>query len=539
MFETRWDEKAAREFYDRGYWSKRTFFDILSEKARLHPTREAFKDAYRSITYAELKNEIERCAEVFRRNGIGKGDMVAVQLANRIEFCVVVYSLELAGAIANNLNPDFRSVEVDYILRFSNAKAYVCANEFKGFNYVPMIKSLQPSLPQLKLIATVDDNPDSGVISIKDELRQVQPIAEGMRVRMSPDEVMRMAFTSGTTGNPKGVMHSFNTSLCTNEILSKNLSMTSEDVMLIFMPVGLNAGYLNTMQVIQAGARGVLMERFSPAEALALIEKERVTIMLSPPAGLVMMMQVPDFTSYDLKSLRVVLTGGATTSVATLKAFSTSVGAKIIDIYGMLESGYHTHTRLDDDFDKVIGSVGRVVEIMGLRIVDEGGRDVPDGEEGEILAYGPSVHLGYFNNPTANAEAFLPGGWFRSGDLGFVVDDKKNLRISGRRKEIINRGGKKFFPREIEEILFQHPKILNVALVGIPDERLGEKTCACVIPKPGVSIDLAEIIAFVKGKVADYKLPEQLVIRAGFPMTATGKIRRPILASEVAQGVNG
>jgi acyl-CoA synthetase (AMP-forming)/AMP-acid ligase II len=401
-----------------------------------------------------------------------------------------------------------------------------------------MIKSLQPSLPGLKLIATVDDAADAGVVSIKDELKRTQPIAEAKRVRMSPDEVMRMAFTSGTTGNPKGVMHSFNTSLCTNEILSRNLKMTSEDVTLIFMPVGLNAGYLNTMQVIQAGARGVLMERFSPAAALALIQKERVTIMLSPPAGLVMMMQVPDFASYDLKSLRVVLTGGATTSVATLKAFATSVGAKIIDIYGMLESGYHTHTRLADDFDKVIGSVGRVVEIMGLRIVDEEGRDVGPGEEGEILACGPSVHLGYFNNPAANAEAFLPGGWFRTGDLGLFVDDKKNVRISGRRKEIINRGGKKYFPREVEEILFQHPKILNVAVVGVPDERLGERNCVCVIPKQGASIELSEIVGFLKGKVADYKLPEQLVIRTDFPMTATGKIRRPILAKEVAQETN-
>jgi non-ribosomal peptide synthetase component E (peptide arylation enzyme) len=538
MFETRWDEKAAREFYERGYWSKRTFFDTLSEKARLHPAREAFKDTYRSLTYAQLKNEVERCAEVFRRHGIGKGAVVAVQLANRIEFCVVVYSLELVGAIANNLNPDFRAMEVEYILRFSTAKAYVCANEFKGFNYVPMIKSLQPSLPKLKLIATVDDSTETGVVSIKSELKRAQPISDGTRVRMSPDEVMRMAFTSGTTGNPKGVMHSFNTSLCTNDILSKNLNMTSEDVMLIFMPMGLNAGYLNTMQVIQAGARGVLMERFSPPAALALIQQERVTIMLSPPAGLVMMMQMPDFASYDLKSLRVVLTGGATTSVATLKAFATSVGAKIIDIYGMLESGYHTHTRLDDDFDKVIGSVGRVVEIMGLRIVDEEGRDVAPGEEGEILAYGPSVHLGYFNNATANAEAFLPGGWFRTGDLGVFVDERKNVRISGRRKEIINRGGKKYFPREVEEILFQHPKILNVAVVGVPDERLGEKNCVCVIPKPGASIELDEIVGFLKGKVADYKLPEQLVIRTEFPMTATGKIRRPIMAKEVAQETN-
>jgi len=535
MFDIRWNEKQALEFYGKGYWSKRTFYDILSDKAAAHPDREVFKDSRRAITYRQLKNEVERCAEIYRRNGVGRGDVVAVQIANRIDFCVVVYALELVGAIANNLNPDFRAVEVDYILRFSNAKGYVCANEFKNFHYVPMIRELRTKLPNLSMIATVDESPEAGVISIRDELARVAPIDERHRIRMDSDEVMRMAFTSGTTGNPKGVMHSFNTTLCTNDVLNKNLGMSPDDVMLIFMPVGLNAGYLNTMQVIQAGARGVLMERFSPPAALALIQQERVTVMLSPPAGLVMMMQVPDFDSYNLKSLRVVLTGGATTSVETLKAFGKSVGAKIVDIYGMLESGYHTHTRLDDDFDKVIGTVGRVVEIMGLRIADEQGRDVKPGEEGEILAFGPSIHLGYFNNPTANFDAFLPDGWFRTGDLGHIVDEKGNVRISGRRKEIINRGGKKYFPREVEEILFQHPKVVNVAIVGVPDPRLGEKNCVCIIPKPGASVDLAEIVTFLKGKVADYKLPEQLVIRTEFPMTATGKIRRAVLAGEVGK----
>jgi non-ribosomal peptide synthetase component E (peptide arylation enzyme) len=201
----------------------------------------------------------------------------------------------------------------------------------------------------------------------------------------------------------------------------------------------------------------------------------------------------------------------------------------------MLETGYHTYTRFSDDPQKVNGTIGRVVSGMELALLDETGREVPQGAVGEIAARGPSVHLGYHDNPAANAETFTADGWFRSGDLGRYVDADGNVEIVGRRKEIINRGGKKFFPREVEEILYTHPKILHAAIVGIADARLGERNCLCVIPKEGQHLTLAEMVEFLKGQVADYKLPEVLFEVDELPMTPTGKLRRHVLGEQIAK----
>ena len=198
----------------------------------------------------------------------------------------------------------------------------------------------------------------------------------------------------------------------------------------------------------------------------------------------------------------------------------------------MLETGFHTFTRFEDDPEAVAGTIGRPAPEMALRLIDEHGRDVPPGAEGEIAAKGPSVHLGYYKNPQANAELFTADGWFRTGDLG-VMEPSGNVRIVGRLKEMINRGGKKFFPREIEEILYTHPKILHAAIVGVPDPRLGERNCLCVIPRPGAAMSLEEVVGFLKGGVATYKLPEEIEVFDEFPFTPTGKIQRHALTRQV------
>jgi acyl-CoA synthetase (AMP-forming)/AMP-acid ligase II len=280
------------------------------------------------------------------------------------------------------------------------------------------------------------------------------------------------------------------------------------------------------------GARVVLLDRFSGRAALELIERERVTFIPSAPASLIAMLNDPELERFDLRSLRVVITGGASCPVETIRAYRQKIPGHLIELYGMLETGFHTFTRLTDDSEAVTGTIGRAAAGMGLRLIDGEGRDVPAGAEGEIAAEGPSVHLGYHRNPAANAELFTSDGWFRTGDLG-QLDAAGNVRIVGRLKEMINRGGKKFFPREIEEILYTHPKILHAAIVGVPDPRLGERNCLCVIPRAGASLSLEEAVAFLKGDVATYKLPEEIEVFAEFPFTPTGKIQRHALTREV------
>ncbi len=534
QFETVLKPELAQRWRAAGEWRDETFFDILSARAAAHPDREVFADGQGRITFGELKDKVARCAAFLRRIGINRGDVVTIQLPNRIAFPIAFFALELIGAIANKVNPDFRVRELDYILRFSGSKAFICPNSFRGFDYVAMARQLREGIPALTHLVVAGE-PADGEWNLEHGIATTAPLPAAERVRMSADEIFRMAFTSGTTGNPKCVLHSFNSTLPAVRQINADMGLTERDVQLVYLPVCLNWGYLCLLQAVVSGSRAVLLERFSAKAALELIQRERVTYIATAPASIVAMLNEPDLARYDVSSLRVVITGGASAAIETIRDYQARMPGHLIELYGMLETGFHSYTRFSDDPAKVNGTIGRVVSSMDLKILDEAGSEMARGEVGEIAALGPSVHLGYHANADANAEAFTAEGWFRTGDLGRVVDAAGNVEIVGRRKEIINRGGKKFFPREVEEILYTHPKVMHAAMVGIADARLGERNCLCVIPKAGQSVTLEDMIGHLKGQLADYKLPEELHIVAELPFTATGKLRRHVLAERIAK----
>jgi non-ribosomal peptide synthetase component E (peptide arylation enzyme) len=534
-FETVLKPELAQRWRAAGEWREETPFAILAAQASRTPDRVAFIDGQARITYGELKDKVERCAQFLRSIGIERGDVVTIQLPNRIAFPIVFFALELIGAIANKVNPDFRIRELDYILRFSGSKGFICPTTFKGFDYVGLARQLREAIPALTHVV-LSGEPVKGEWHLERGIAEALALPPDERVRMSADQIFRMAFTSGTTGNPKCVLHSFNTTLPAVRQINRDMLVTEKDVQLVYLPVCLNWGYLCLLQAILSGSKAVLLERFSAKAALELIERERVTYIATAPASIVAMLNEPELSSYDVASLRVVITGGASAAIETIRAYQARMPGHLIELYGMLETGFHSYTRFSDDPAKVNGTIGRVVSSMGLKILDEAGRDVSPGEVGEIAALGPSVHLGYHANAAANAEAFTGEGWFRTGDLGRIVDQVGNVEIVGRRKEIINRGGKKFFPREVEELLYTHPKVMHAAMVGVADARLGERNCLCVIPKAGQAVTLPEMIAHLKGQVADYKLPEELHIVAELPFTATGKLRRHVLTDMIAKG---
>jgi non-ribosomal peptide synthetase component E (peptide arylation enzyme) len=509
-------------------WLDRTVFDILDERATAYPRRVAIKDRSGATTYGQLKDRIERAAQFYRSIGIRKGDVVTIQLPNRVEFAVAFIALELLGAIANKVNPDFRARELDYMLKFSGSSAYVFPKEWKDFDYAGMARGLAQGNLDLKRLIVLG-GAVQGMYDFDAGVAAAPPIATADRVHMDPNEVCRMCFTSGTTGNPKCALHSFNTTLYAVDLLNTDMQVTEREVMLVFLPLGLNWGYITLLQNILAGGRLVLMERFNPRAALELIQNERVTYIPTAPAGLVALLNAPDSKSFDVSSLRVVITGGASAAVETIREYQKRMKGHLIELYGMLEAGFQTYTRFTDDPQKVNGTIGRPVRAMELRIVDAQGNDVPPGEIGELMSRGPSIHLGYHNNPAANAAAFNDEGWFRTGDLGRVVDADGNVQITGRSKEIINRGGKKFFPREVEEILYTHPGVMHAAMIGMPDPRFGERNCLCVVPKGDKAPTLEEFVAFLRDQVADYKLPESVEEFSELPMTGSGKIQRHVL----------
>jgi acyl-CoA synthetase (AMP-forming)/AMP-acid ligase II len=588
-FATRLTPAMAARWRGAGLWSDETFASVLARRVRATPEREALTDGTRRLSYRELADGIDRMAARLRALGIAAGDVVTIQLPNWIEFAFVFFALERLGAVAVTVSVDFRSRELEYIMRFAGSKMFVCCGQFRGFDHAAMAAELKPKLPSLAAIGIIGGAAPPGMVSLDDVAAGRGAPAGFAPVAMDADTVMRMAFTSGTTGNPKGVMHSHNTTLAAARILNGDLGLSADDVMMIWLPLGLNWGYLTLVQSVLAGAKAVLLDRFAPATALDLIARERVTYIPTAPASLTAILAEPDLDRRDLSSLRIVVSGGASAPVETIRTWrravlaseasgqrghpevrahsasedarkraddtrpeaassaraavlaseasgqrghSISARGALLELLGMLETGYQAYTRPSDDPERVAGSVGVPASHMGLRLVDSDWRDVPQGEEGEICCDGPSVHLGYHNNPSANAEAFLPDGWFRSGDLG-VIDPDGRLRIVGRLKEMINRGGKKFFPREIEEILYTHPQVLYAAIVGIPDARLGERNCLCLVPRPGEPPTLESITAFLGDSVATYKLPERLELFTQFPFTPTGKIQRHALVREV------
>jgi non-ribosomal peptide synthetase component E (peptide arylation enzyme) len=520
--------ELAAKYTREKLWMQKTVFDILAEQAANHPDRIAIKDQHGAISYRVLKDRIDRAAQFCRSIGIRRGDVVTIQLPNRIEFAVAFIALELLGAIANKVNPDFRARELGYMLKFSGSSAYVFPKQWKDFDYAGMARGLQRENPALKRLIVVGGAVD-GMHDFDHGVASAAPIAAANKVHMDPDEVCRMCFTSGTTGDPKCALHSFNTTLYAVELLNHDMEVTEREVFLAFLPLGLNWGYITLLQSILAGATLVLMERFNPRAALELIQNERVTYIPTAPAGLVGMLNAPGAETFDVSSLRVVITGGASAAVETIRDYQTRMKGHLIELYGMLEAGFQTYTRFTDDPQKVNGTIGRPVRAMELRIVDAEGNDVPSGETGELMSRGPSIHLGYHENPAANALAFNSEGWFRTGDLGRVVDADGNVQITGRSKEIINRGGKKFFPREVEEILYTHPGVMHAAMIGLPDARLGERNCLCVVPKSDVVPTVEEFVDFLRDQVADYKLPESVERFSELPMTGSGKIQRHVL----------
>ena len=524
-FHTRLTDAMIAEYTGSGFWCDDTFHDILARHAHAFPEREVLYDRHQRITYRGLYERVDAVACALHRCGIGPGDVVTIQLPNWIDFACAFFAAERLGAIALQVSPDFREHEMAFILDFSASAAFICAREFRGFEYLPMIKGLQDQLPSLRVIACTEATSEPNVVNLQDAINGKECARDFEPYHMDAHQVYRMAFTSGTTGNPKAVIHNHNTTLSAARIQNQDLKITGDDVFLLYLPLGLNWGFLALLQTIIAGARAVLLDRFSAEDALALIDSEQITYIPTAPASIIAMLNSPALANADLGSLKTVVSGGASCPVETIREYRREMKGQFIELYGMLESGFHAYTRASDDPELVSGTVGKTASGLGLRILDAEGDDQPPGEEGEIAGKGPSIHLGYHNNPAANRQAFTTDGWYRTGDLGYV-DERGNLVISGRSKEIINRGGKKFHPREVEEILYTHPKVQHAAIIGVHDTRLGERNCLCVVPRAGQTVTLEEMLHMLRGRVATYKLPESLRIVDELPFTPTGKLQR-------------
>ncbi|MDH6574189.1 acyl-CoA synthetase (AMP-forming)/AMP-acid ligase II [Streptomyces sp. SAI-117] len=529
--------ELIERYTSAGYWSDTTLADVFRRNAQEFPDKVAYIDGRSEVTWGALWQISGEVASGLARRGVERGDVVAVQLPNRIEFVHVLAAVVRLGAVICQYPPDYRAREIEFILGFSEAHTVVMADRWRDFDYTAMIDGIRGDLPRLvnTVAVPMGDTPaelDGDRWITLDQLR-----ADPDPHDLAPDrpsganDVMRISFTSGTTGEPKAVIHTANTTLFTIQKEIEERGVNGDFTLLVLLPVGLNAGFFALLEAALAGCRIVLMEKFRPAALLDLVERYQVNSFIAAPTALIAILNEESLDSRDLSSLRVVETGGSSTPTEVLRAANERLGCPVVDLYGMLESGITACTSPDEPYQEWVGTVGRPYPWMEVRVLDSDDQDVPVGTEGEIVKSGPAITVGYYRNPAKNQESWTADGWFRSGDRGcFGVDGR--LTISGRSKDMIIHGGANIWPRELEEVLTKHPDVVEVAVIGIHNDYFGENVCACLVPRPGTSPTMDDVISFMQNSVAKYKLPQHVELFESFPLGPTGKVLKRELAEE-------
>src|SRR2546423_1638128 len=531
-------EVRARLFDDyrrRGAWGKRTFNRVLEEACtRLWPDGEfvvASPTRPASLTYREMHQRAGRLAGALSEIGLRKGDVLALEMPNWMEACLAYLAAAHLGLVVVPIIHIYRAKEVEFILRQSGAKAFMIPDTWSGVDYLATLSEIRDRLPALEHVIVVGDKVPDGCIAWPDlEMRGTD---EFPAPEISPDEPHVLAYTSGTTADPKGVVHSHNTLLAECRAIVDSSGGGPPDVFLCPNPIGHIAGiYSALIAPFLLGYRKlVLMDGWDPKWALDLVAEHRVTRTGGATFFLMTMLSHPEFSSVDTSSLEAFGLGGANVMAAPVQQ-ADALGWRAFRSYGCTEHPPITMARPDAPLEKRAFTDGLPMLDVELRLVDDDGRDVPTGEEGEVISRGPDQFLGYMD-PSMDAEAFDAEGWFHTGDIG-RLDDDGYLAITDRKKDIIIRGGENISAREVEEGLMTHPKVLDVAVTPVADERYGAKVCAFVVTG-GKDLTLEEVVAhFAEKGVAKQKTPERIEIVDEFPRTLAGKVQKYLLKRRLA-----
>lgn len=498
------------------------------------PAKEALYDGTRRWTFADLHAEAEAAASGLIRLGIRPGDRVAVCLPGWYEFIVLVYAIAKAGAILVPFNTRYREMEAEHILRDSGARAVFFPKEYDQVSQLNQLLSIRQRLPGLEFLIPVRFSHE-GMTNFEEllELGRGQPLPE-LNVNVKED-VYALIYTSGTTGKPKGVMLTHHNLVQTSikSVMAINAGKT--DVFLQASPFFHIMGLAAILRLVICQAKMVLLEFYKAERVLQLIEQEKITIHPGVPAMFTLEMNHPNFRNFDLSSLRVAIMAGAPCPVEIIRRLKAEMGCPVLVSYGMTETSPSlTMTAFDDDDIIQSETVGRAMEGVELKVVDDNRQELPCGQVGELAARTEGLMKGYYNLPDMTREVVDDEGWFYTGDLA-TIDEQGYVRIVGRKKDMIIRGGYNIYPREIEEVFYTHPAVMEVAIVGLPDSVLGEISCAAIRLKPEMQATPEELKAFIADKIADYKRPDHVVIVGDMPKTASGKIMKFELKEAILQ----
>jgi cyclohexanecarboxylate-CoA ligase len=515
-----------------GYWVDKTMDEFLDHALSAFPDKEALV-AYRvdreqpvRLTYRQLCDRVERAANALRLMGVAHGDVVSVQLPNWWEFVVIALACGRVGAVINPLLHIFRERELSYMLDFAQSKVLIVPKVFRGFDFSAMAADLQQKLPLLEHVIVVDgEGENSFERALLSDKAGAAPASGRSATGLQPDDLAVLMFTSGTTGSPKGVMHSSNTLVACMNALSGRFGLTEDDVFMASTPVGHMTGYVAAVLIgLRQGGTVILQDVWEGKQGVALMVKEKVTYFAASTPFLNDICEVVAAGAPRPDKLRSFLCGGAPIPPAVIERAKREVNINVCSLWGMTEALSGTLTEPSRAADKSSTTDGRPLEGMEVRIGDDDGRPLPQGETGRLLVRGAQMFLGYYKQP-----AHLPfdsEGWFDSGDLAYL-DAEGYIRISGRTKDVLIRGGENIPVVEIEGLLCKHPAVSAASIVGYPDVRLGERACAFVVVRQGQAFDLEALQAHLTAcKVAKTYWPERVEILAQLPATPTGKIQK-------------
>ncbi|MGW6356332.1 AMP-binding protein [Streptomyces sp. NPDC055092] len=537
----RYTQDQIRSYYADGLWQDDTFFDALEQQVAQRPDKVFVTDSTTSYTFRELRDAALRLAVGMKRLGVRPGDRVAVQMPNWTEFVVISAAVSRLGAVIVPIMPIYRRDEVGYMVESAGIKLAFTAGQYRKFDHAAMFLELVDRSSVLETVVVLrDESVPQGALKYDQVLAEVAPeeAAEELPAQLGPDEPFVIVFSSGTTSRPKGCLHTFNTMACGARLLGKAFNYTENDVQFGPSPITHTTGLITSVLLpLLHGAASHVMEQWEPRDGLARIAKFRCTAAVTATTFLQMLQTAYDPDVHDATSLRFWTCAGSPIPGSFVRhAAEVFPNLRVLSLYGRTENIVTTLCRIDDDPERSITSDGRAAPLQEVRVVDMEGHEVPRGQEGDIAYRGAMNALEYINQPEETAALFTADGFSRSGDLG-VMDEHGYVRVTGRLKDIVIRGGLNISVRQIEDLLIGHPAVGDVAVVGMPDEKMGERVCCYLVPAADAEpLTLDGIKAFLLGEgLAIQKVPERLEIVDALPTTATGKTQKHVLRADIAQ----